>query len=115
MIANSVIANCTNELVNIRPAATNTFQMKKTILAPGSVVYGSEKVTQEGWVEFAKRTPWAVSNMRASPRLEPPLYALPSDSSLFRAGDYERTPGAVIPIWKGWNPNGEAPYIRPPP
>lgn len=115
MIANSIIANCTNELVNIRQAATNTFQMKKTILAPGAVVCGAETVTQDAWVEFAKRTPWASSNMRASPRLEPPLYGLPSDSSFSKAGDYERTPGAVIPLWKGWNPNGEAPYIRPPP
>ncbi len=114
-IGNSVIANCTNALVTIRPTATNTFQMRKTILAAGTVIYGNEKVSREAWAEFAKKAPWASGEILTAPRLEPPLYALPPDSPYFKAGEYERTPGAVLPPWTGWNPNDDEPYIRSPP
>jgi hypothetical protein len=115
-IGNSIIANCAKALVEIRPAAAGSFQMKKTILHNGTFVIGDQKITQDGWTEFAKTAKWAQGNIWADPQTKPPSYALPADSPYLKFGEYERASGAVLPPCPaGWHSDGKEVFIRPPP
>jgi len=115
-IANSVVANCAGSLVTVDKAAVGSFRMWKTVLAAGTVVYGTQRATPANWDEFANSVTWAkVNNILTDLKLEAPLYALPQDSPYLKAADYDTTPGATLGPYAGWKPREDAAFAHPHP
>jgi hypothetical protein len=106
-IRNSIIANCPTTL-RIGKNAVDAVAVDKTILGLGEVAVDGQKINQAGWPEFItthKRLAGAVID---SPALEGPLFTLPADSPLLKAGENGKAPGASLPpvktadSSKGW-------------
>jgi hypothetical protein len=98
-IRNSIIANCPTTL-RLGKNAVDAVAIDKTILGLGEVAVDGQKINPAGWPEFItthKRLAGAVID---NPALKGPLFTLPADSPLLKAGENGKAPGASLPLVK---------------
>jgi len=105
-VRNSVLANCTDDLIVVDAQAVVNFTLAKSVLSLGQVTMGTTKVGAEQWAEFVKATPRFADNAVEALALAGPLYLLPAGSPNFKRGDYDTTPGAcaLTTPYEGWKP-----------
>jgi hypothetical protein len=112
---NSIVAGCAKALVEQDPSAVSTFNMRRNFFATGVIVRGSETLTRETWGDQTRNSKTLTECSWHDGLWTDGRYAITPDSPLFKAGEYGRTPGAVLPQYKGWNPDEKEVFVRPPP
>lgn len=112
---NSIVAGCATALVELAPSAVDAFSMRRNFFASGVIVRGAETLTRETWGEKTLNAKTLVDCSWHDVPWTGDRYAIAPDSPLFQAGEYGRTPGAVLPHYKGWNPDEQEVFVRPPP
>ena len=103
-INSSIIAQCQKTpLEFISEPALKESSFNRLILSLGNEAWdaGMKRIfgaTADRYLQ----NPNDTSLINANPVLKAPLYALPNDSPLFKAGDLGTTPGATLPEYTGW-------------
>ncbi len=112
---NSIVAECAKALVTMDPPAAGAFSMRRNFFASGVIVRGSETLARETWEAQTQNSKTLAECSWQDVPWSDDRYAIAPDSPLFKAGEYGRTPGAVLPQYKGWNPDEKEVFVRPPP
>jgi len=105
-IRNSVLSQCTKDLLFVDGGAVPNFTLAKCVLGPGQVALGSTSVNTAQWADLVKATPRFADNAVEELSLAAPLYLLPAASPNVKLGDYGTTPGAdaINKAYEGWVP-----------